>query len=592
MKVTPEYKSFGELFQQNNVFVTPKYQRDYSWEDEQIDQFCEDIRSALEAEDEKNEHFFGGIVCAQNAGVGNRKIDNLLVDGQQRLSTIILFFSVIEKLLKSFGCNDDDATYRDELIVQIQKYLVFEERVNREKNVYSRIKIGASDNDFYQSALKDIKLQEKRSSHKLIWNAKSKFEFFLDKDLLKGLTINQSLDLIDRLISLFEGKFLLIHIIATTVDDAYKLFMVLNDRGINLTEGELLKAHSISSNDDTVPYVTQIAEKWDEILAHDTKDVSDFLRWTIIMLTGENISNSRIIDKFKTHFITSELDLKETASRVDFIADACSRLKLLLSAEWPFENSQNTTQFHKIKLDWLIKKMKHTHSMPILLAATYSSEMEFQKLLSELCKFFIRYKIISNLHATIFSDLYPKLSNNIFNLKDRFKVSIVQDEFRTILQKKDPKNEIFTNGIKALSYARKGDNRPIKYLLVTLQENWTWLKAQPERPVKNRLILEEKTKVFDFNNTTIEHLYPYSAKPDDVNMDMEPIKNRLGNLALLDINNNAKNDNKAFIDKKVSFQNTGIGAHDMISKEQVWSKIEFEKLEDEYLTASLRVFSF
>lgn len=130
MNVTPEYKSFGELFQQNNVFATPKYQRDYSWEDEQIDQFCEDVRNALETINDKNEHFFGGIVCAQNAGVGNRKIDNLLVDGQQRLSTIILFFSVIERLLNSFECGDEDEIFRSELVAQIQKYLVFEERIN------------------------------------------------------------------------------------------------------------------------------------------------------------------------------------------------------------------------------------------------------------------------------------------------------------------------------------------------------------------------------------------------------------------------------------------------------------------------------
>lgn len=592
MNVTPEYKSFGELFQQNNVFATPKYQRDYSWEDEQIDQFCEDVRNALETINDKNEHFFGGIVCAQNAGVGNRKIDNLLVDGQQRLSTIILFFSVIERLLNSFECGDEDEIFRSELVAQIQKYLVFEERINREKVVHSRIKIGSSDNDFYQSALKGVKLQEKRSSHKLIWNAKSKFEFFLEKDILRGCTVNESLDLIDCIISLFEEKFLLIHIIATTVDDAYKLFMVLNDRGINLTEGELLKAHSIGSNDENVPYVTKISEKWDSVLAHDPKDVSDFLRWIIVMLTGENISNSRVLEKFKTDYVTSDLDLKETSSRVDFIEDACGRLKLLLNAEWPFEHSQNTTQFHKIKLDWLVKKMKHIHSMPVLLAATYSTETEFQKILSELCKFFIRYKIISNLHATVFSDLYPKLSKKIFDLKDRFKVSAVQEEFRMILDKKDPKNENFTNGIKALSYARKGDNRPIKYLLVTLQENWKWFKALPERPVSSRLALEEKTTVFDFNNTTIEHLYPYSAKQVDIDLDMEAVKNKIGNLALLDINNNEKNDNKKFIDKINSFKNTGIGVHEMLINEQIWSLAEFEKLQDEYIKASLRVFSF
>lgn len=47
MDVKPEYMTFGELFKNSNVFYTPTYQRDYSWEDEQIEQFCNDIHDAL-----------------------------------------------------------------------------------------------------------------------------------------------------------------------------------------------------------------------------------------------------------------------------------------------------------------------------------------------------------------------------------------------------------------------------------------------------------------------------------------------------------------------------------------------------------------
>lgn len=47
MNVKPEYMSFGELFKNSNIFYTPTYQRDYSWEEEQIEQFCSDILDAL-----------------------------------------------------------------------------------------------------------------------------------------------------------------------------------------------------------------------------------------------------------------------------------------------------------------------------------------------------------------------------------------------------------------------------------------------------------------------------------------------------------------------------------------------------------------
>ena len=368
MKVKPEYKSFGELFKENNVFYTPKYQRDYSWESEQIAQFCSDIENALdEQKDGKvSQHFFGGIVCAQEEGVGNRKIDNMLVDGQQRLTTIVIFFSVIKAILEKIEGDEKDIEFRDALLAEIQKYLTFEERVQRDKVSHLRIRIGNADNEFFQATINGAKINKTRDSHKLIWNAKETFERFLNADLFEGKHQSECLEIVDSIIKLFEESFLLIHIISTTVDDAYKLFMVLNDRGINLTEGELLKAHTIGNFDENDPFVIQMTNDWDSILANDAQSVSDFLRWTITMVTGEHITSTKILDKYKEDFLTIQLSSKEMAENVRFLKNACDKLKLISDAEWPFEESGTTSQFHKNKLDWLIKKLKHTHSMPLL----------------------------------------------------------------------------------------------------------------------------------------------------------------------------------------------------------------------------------
>ncbi len=594
MQVKPEYKSFGELFSENNVFFTPKYQRDYSWESEQIEQFCGDIKNALnlEALGQHTQHFFGGIVCAQAEGVGNRKIDNMLVDGQQRLSTIVMFFSVINKLLTEFECGIADEEFCNELIADTQKYIVFEERVNRQKTVHTRIKIGSADNEFYQAALKDRKLAVERDSHQLIWQAKVFFENFIRDALLLNKTLAESLEVIDNLIKLFEESFLLIHIISTTVDDAYKLFMVLNDRGINLTEGELLKAHTIGNFPENDADVVQMAQDWDLILANESKSVSDYLRWVITMLTGEHIPNTQVLDKYKSDYLTQNLSIQEMATKVRFIREACDKLKLMSEAEWPFVQSNVTTNFHKTKLDWLVKKLKHTHSMPLLLASTYSTEQEFQKVISETCKFFIRYKVISNMHASVFSSLYPPLAKNIFELRDRFSVSLLQGKYREIITTKDVNDDYFKSGLLSLSYSRRGDNRPIKYLMVTIQENWDWLTAPNELSIRRRFNMEDKTVVFDFNNTTIEHLYPYSAREGESSDEMEELKNRIGNLVILDINTNSSNADLPFAEKKDNFINSGIGIHEMLADPDTWETEQYELLKERYIELSLRAFSF
>lgn len=594
MKVEPEYKSIGELFEEKNVFYTPKFQRDYSWESEQVEQFCKDIRDGLRIKSEGNDHqhFFGGIVCAQEEGVGNRKRDNILIDGQQRLSTIIMFFSVMDRYLRSLGCEDNDNEFRDEIVTSISKYLTMEERVQREKVIHQRIRIGRADNEFYQSAILGTKLQVERDSHDLIWASKERFDEFIVNELLHNKTCAETLDIIDNIVSLFEESFLLIHIISTTVDDAYKLFMVLNDRGINLTEGELLKAHTIGNADGDSPEVIQISQDWDLILANDSKRVSDYLRWIIIMVTGTHVTSTEVLEKYKEHYFNEEAPLNEMAKKVRFVREACDKLKLLSESEWPFEETQVTTQFHKVKLEWLVKKLKHTHSMPVLLAATYGKEKEFQFTVTEICKFFIRYKVISNLHASIFASLYPALSNSIFSLKDRFKVQVIREKFRVVLEQKDGDNEFFKGGIRSLVYKRKGDNRPIKYLLVTIQENWDWVSSTPELSIRRRLEMENRSTVFDFNNTTLEHLYPYSARAADIEELLEDKKNKIGNLVMLDLNTNRSNGDKTYQQKLSNFDNTGIGIHQFVLTNTDWDGTSMESLTNKYIEYSIKAFSF
>ncbi|EAU7582330.1 TPA: HNH endonuclease family protein, partial [Salmonella enterica] len=132
----------------------------------------------------------------------------------------------------------------------------------------------------------------------------------------------------------------------------------------------------------------------------------------------------------------------------------------------------------------------------------------------------------------------------------------------------------------------------IKCLLMTIQENWEWLKQPCQGNSLNRLKREDQTIIFDFNSMTLEHIYPYSALHEDKDMDMEKLKNNIGNIVLLDPTRNNKNDNKPFIDKKNSFENTGIGIHSWIYEQKEWTEESVKKLTETYVDAAVKVFSF
>jgi uncharacterized protein with ParB-like and HNH nuclease domain len=100
-----ENRSVFDFFQQPGLgFYIPLYQREYSWDSDNIDQLLEDISKGVsrlvEEKDEREIRFLGTIITVVESDKNNiqpqdtqalpSRIDKL-IDGQQRLSTIAVF---------------------------------------------------------------------------------------------------------------------------------------------------------------------------------------------------------------------------------------------------------------------------------------------------------------------------------------------------------------------------------------------------------------------------------------------------------------------------------------------------------------------
>ncbi|GAA7959177.1 hypothetical protein COL6_05430 [Helicobacter pylori] len=99
---------------QNNQFVIPIYQRLYSWGKEQCEQLWDDIIK-IGGNDKMNGHFIGSILYARVDGTHSSPL--LIIDGQQRLTTITLLFialrnrssdEVKRKKMESYLINNDN----------------------------------------------------------------------------------------------------------------------------------------------------------------------------------------------------------------------------------------------------------------------------------------------------------------------------------------------------------------------------------------------------------------------------------------------------------------------------------------------------
>ncbi|EDN67610.1 conserved hypothetical protein [Beggiatoa sp. PS] len=98
---TPEHKSINDIFVRDIKYIIPAYQRPYSWEsigkndaNSQINNMWDDFYAFYQENNEDKEYFFGSIV------VYKEKEGFQVVDGQQRLTSLLLFFAAMKCFLK------------------------------------------------------------------------------------------------------------------------------------------------------------------------------------------------------------------------------------------------------------------------------------------------------------------------------------------------------------------------------------------------------------------------------------------------------------------------------------------------------------
>jgi hypothetical protein len=85
---------------------------------------------------------------------------------------------------------------------------------------------------------------------------------------------------------------------------------------------------------------------------------------------------------------------------------------------------------------------------------------------------------------------------------------------------------------------------------------------------------EDKTRVYDFVDTTIEHVYPRNALGSVVNAALEPLKNTLGNLTFMGPTDNVAGGNDDFLTKHPLFENSSVGLNQDIGQNTQWTDAE------------------
>lgn len=207
-------KTIRELFDGSKIFNIPKYQRAYAWEKEHLKDFVDDIKNQKIDKD----YFFGTILFREKGIVDS--FDNIdIVDGQQRITTLIIFMKILLDQLKKRGYE-------------------IERLKDRYIQIYGepKLRVLQDDNDFFRSyILQDNSFSNgnvRTPSQKRLLDAKNYL-----RQRLKKYT--------PEILQEFKNKIESTKVLTYSVEDAAEatlIFETTNDRGKSLTNLEKTKS--------------------------------------------------------------------------------------------------------------------------------------------------------------------------------------------------------------------------------------------------------------------------------------------------------------------------------------------------------------
>ena len=139
-----EIKLLHMLSGNDVTFFIPPYQRNYEWTDEQCSVFLEDVIKTYEANNagKNTEHFFGSITYFQTDSVFGQPHKLVLIDGQQRITTTMLFLVALRDLLGDDKLGDfiNNKYLRNGNVPDASEYTVKLKQVETDWEAYKKIR--------------------------------------------------------------------------------------------------------------------------------------------------------------------------------------------------------------------------------------------------------------------------------------------------------------------------------------------------------------------------------------------------------------------------------------------------------------------
>lgn len=550
VKATPLLGFFKES--QNNQFVIPIYQRLYSWEKEQCEQLWDDIIK-IGGNDKMNGHFIGSILYVRGDDTHSSPL--LIIDGQQRLTTITLLFIALRNHLS-------DEVKRKE----IESYLINSDKDGDKK---FRLILSESDRDTLLSLIDKNKRKPSEPSSKIMENFKL-FEEWIRKNT-------------DKLEIIFKGleKLMIVWIaLKKEKDDPQLIFESMNSKGIELTQTDLIRNYIIMETEieKQEGFYNQYWRAMEEDFKQNKKLFDRFVRHYLTIKTRE-IPNTN-----KVYVALKDYRQKEGIGIEDLLKDLQKYCGYFCRIVFKKEADKADKDLNKA-LGFLVGlEMDVIYPLLLELYSDYSdgvlSKDDFRRSIA-LIESYICRRAVCGLGTNSLNKVFSSFTKKIN--KDQYLESI-EAHFLSLEKTagKFPKDSEFRDSFitKELYGRNKTKKKKTKYFL-------------------ERLNFDTKEPV-DTQKCNIEHIMPQTLTPEwqrDLGENFQEIHDKylhtIGNLTLTGYN--SEYSNKSFQEKQgmeKGFKNSPLRLNQSLRDLESFGEEEIKKRANDLADLALKIWTY
>ena len=574
--------SIVDLLRSNTRFTVPKFQRNYSWDVDKAENLWSDMMENFNIvkKDYENtreiQYLLGPIVLVKD---GDKDDEYLVIDGQQRLSTLTMLFCVARDILL-----ENVKTGANTKPKGVEEIMTLIQNTRMGKRTGWKLQLNDTDKDLFekiqefeddpQSQLERMKKQKtKTKSEKQLKNnyiflhekimecMYTKFgDKSLDLDSAKAMSdrqkqklITDSIDMLNYFVTHIVENNFVVKIMVSDDTTAYQIFETLNERGQTLSKSNLIKNHILNQvkNKDKQQ---DLSKKWntifDEIIGQGQRD-DEFIMESLRSRDFNTTSKISLKNLYKI----IKIKIKDQRSCIRYIEELEEDAGFLTMLNEPKIYDDNKTEDDIYAIKALDAKFIRT---PIL--AAYRrwgiNKKEYREVVKILVKFFFKYRVVRQMHPGDVERVIMKITKMIVDKKS-FKAIIGE-------LKKNDDHEDFNYNFKkkfVLSPANAA-----KYVLyqITMHLGTPHDDVRPIEGLTLEHILPQKTR--EWNKKEFFEGYNKTDKKID---EFVPY---LGNMTLLKHAINTKIKNFPFKDKKCNIDSDGKRAGYLASQLKINTK--------------------